>query len=54
MGLKDLKKKLIKPCDKCPYKLGIVSMLVNPCPQCKDNGYKTYERLISQKNNDEM
>lgn len=31
------------PCDKCPYKLGQVRTTVDPCPQCKAGGYKTYE-----------
>jgi hypothetical protein len=39
-----LKKKKIKlPCLKCPYKQGKIHTLVNPCPQCRLNGYKTYE-----------
>ena len=33
------------PCDKCPYKLGLVQTLINPCPQCKENGYQTFERF---------
>jgi len=32
-------------CNKCPYKLGLVYAVVNPCPQCRENGYKTYERF---------
>lgn len=23
------------PCVKCPYKLGLVHTVVNPCPQCR-------------------
>ena len=23
-----------KSCEECPYKLGFVKTLVNPCPQC--------------------
>lgn len=38
-------KKLKPPCPKCPYKLGLVKTLVNPCPQCKDNGYQSFERF---------
>lgn len=37
------------PCPKCPYKLGIVKTLVNPCPQCKLNGYRSFEQF--QKHN---
>ena len=40
--------KLIKPCEKCPYKLGIIQTFVNPCPSCKLNNYKTYEVFIEQ------
>jgi len=43
MKLNDAKK---KPCDKCPYKLGAVETLVDPCPDCKQNGYKFYERFL--------
>ena len=43
MKLNDTKK---KPCAKCPYKLGIVETLINPCPQCKQNGYDSYERFL--------
>lgn len=35
-------KKLIPPCSKCPYKLGQIKTLVNPCPQCKRNGYSSF------------
>ena len=31
------------PCSKCPYTLGQVRTPVNPCPQCKANGYRSYE-----------
>ncbi len=31
------------PCSKCPYTLGMVHTVTNPCPQCKINGYKTFE-----------
>lgn len=37
--------KTIKPCTRCPYKLGLVKTLVNPCLQCKLNGYKTFEEM---------
>lgn len=48
------------PCGKCPYKLGIIETLANPCPQCKRNNYDSYERFLnlplqgkSHKNRDE-
>jgi len=40
--------KLIKPCEKCPYKLGIIQTFVNPCPSCEINNYKTYDVFIEQ------
>jgi len=36
------------PCPKCPYKLGLVKTLVNPCPNCKMNGYKSFEWFQKQ------
>ena len=36
------------PCAKCPYKLGLVHTVVNPCPQCKANGYQAFERFQKQ------
>lgn len=44
MKLNDVEK---KPCAKCPYKLGVVKTPVNPCPQCKHNGYADYERFLN-------
>ena len=40
--------KMIKPCAKCPYKLGLVQTLVNPCPQCRLNGYNMAEVFKKQ------
>ena len=40
--------KLIKPCEKCPYKLGIIQTIVNPCPSCEINNYKTYDVFTEQ------
>lgn len=36
------------PCDKCPYKLGIIKTLTNPCPHCKITGYSTYKQFLKQ------
>ena len=36
------------PCPKCPYTLGLVKTLRNPCPECQLNGYKTFERFQRQ------
>lgn len=33
------------PCDECPYKLGLVQTLINPCPLCKENNYQMFERF---------
>lgn len=37
--------RLKPPCPKCPYKLGLVKTLVNPCPGCKENGYQMFEQF---------
>lgn len=49
MNIKDLLHQIKPPCDKCPYKLGLVQTLINPCPQCRENGYQTFERFKNQK-----
>lgn len=36
------------PCSKCPYTLGLVHVVKNPCPECKENGYQTFERFQRQ------
>lgn len=45
MKLKKLIRHLKPPCHRCPYKLGLVQMVVNPCPQCKANGYRSYDQF---------
>lgn len=37
-----------KPCAKCPYKLGIIKTLINPCLECKLNGYQFYDQFLKQ------
>jgi hypothetical protein len=37
------------PCAKCPYKLGQVYTLTNPCPNCKSNGYRAFEQFKKSK-----
>lgn len=32
-----------KPCHKCPYTLGLIQTVKNPCPQCKINNYQSYK-----------
>lgn len=48
MKVKKLIRQIKAPCSKCPYKLGLVHMTVNPCPQCKGNSYQTYEHFQQQ------
>lgn len=45
MKLNHLLHQINPPCAKCPYELGQVQTLTNPCPQCKENGYRMYERF---------
>lgn len=45
LKIKELFYAVKPPCPKCPYTLGLVHTLVNPCPDCKANGYQTYERF---------
>lgn len=45
--------KLTIPCGKCPYKLGIVRTVVNPCPQCKRNSYSSYKQFVEQSKRNE-
>ena len=35
-------------CEKCPYKLGLIKTLVNPCPQCQLNNYRTFDEFKKQ------
>ena len=51
MDAKEVLYRLNPPCSKCPYKLGTVKTPVNPCPQCKANGYQFYERIKNGKLN---
>ena len=34
--------KIKAPCSECPYKMGIITTFVNPCPECKLNGYNKF------------
>ena len=36
------------PCSKCPYTLGLIYVVINPCPQCKLNEYQSYEQFRSR------
>lgn len=41
-------RRIIAPCNKCPYKFGMVKTTVNPCPQCEMNNYQTYDEFMKQ------
>lgn len=45
MKLKNLLYQIKPPCKKCPYKLGLVRAVADPCPQCRLNGYDAYGRF---------
>ena len=47
MNVKQLIHQIKPPCDKCPYKLGLVQTLINPCPQCKESGYQMFEQFTN-------
>lgn len=46
--LKKLMYDLKPPCSRCPYKLGTIETVVNPCPQCKLNDYRSFEQFRKQ------
>lgn len=48
MRIKNLIYQVKPPCSKCPYKLGHIQTLINPCPQCKLNYYQDYEEFKKQ------
>ena len=45
MELNKLMQQFKPPCPQCPYKLGLVHTVVNPCPQCRENSYQMFERF---------
>ena len=51
MDIKSQLHKLIPPCSRCSYKLGLLHTPVNPCPACKLDHYRMFElfqRQLSQ------
>ena len=48
MKIKKLVYQYKPPCSKCPYKLGKIRAVANPCPQCELNGYQSYEWFQKQ------
>lgn len=49
MKIESLKR---SPCLKCPYKLGHIETVVNPCPQCKMKDYQMFEQFKRQLSRD--
>lgn len=45
MKIKQVLHQIKPPCARCPYKLGLVHTVVNPCPQCRENGYQMFENF---------
>lgn len=37
-----------KPCAQCPYTLGLIHTVTNPCLACKLSGYQSYEWFRKQ------
>lgn len=48
MKLKEIILRRKAPCGKCPYKLGLMTTPVNPCPECKMKGYSSYEWFLKE------
>lgn len=44
----ELHHKTNQPCEQCPYKLGLVKTVANPCPQCLLSGYGAFEQFQKQ------
>lgn len=49
MNIKKLIYDIKPPCTQCPYTLGTVHTLQNPCPECRANGYQMFKQF--QRNN---
>lgn len=45
LKIRKLTNQLKPPCPKCPYTLGLVHTVNNPCPECKADGYQMFERF---------
>lgn len=46
--------KKVPPCSECPYKLGLIRTVKNPCPQCEIEGYKSFERFNNMLKHDDI
>lgn len=46
--IKKLVQRMISPCNRCYYKLGLVQTVVNPCPQCELNNYRSFDEFKKQ------
>lgn len=49
MKIKKLIYNIKTPCPKCPYTLGQVHTLADPCPQCRASGYQMFERFPKER-----
>lgn len=48
MKIKEMLYKILPPCRKCPYTLGLIYTVSNPCPKCELNSYQSYEWFRKQ------
>lgn len=48
LKMNDLLHQNKSPCGKCPYTLGLVHTVANPCPQCKENDYQAFKQFQKQ------
>lgn len=48
MKRKNLIQKIRPPCPDCPYRRGLIHTLVNPCPACRENGYRAFAQFQKQ------
>jgi len=46
--IRKLKHFVAPPCPKCPYTLGYVKFVKDPCWECKMNNYNMYYILMEQ------
>lgn len=48
MKLKEVVSQKKALCEKCPYTLGLIKTVTNPCLKCRMNGYRSYEWFQKQ------
>lgn len=49
MNAKELLYSINPPCKKCPYRLGLVRTVVDPCLRCRMNHYSMYDRFCRER-----